>query len=342
MTVLFSENFEKLVNFIFNFYDFDKDGLISKEDVRVVLSYIPLNLKSSSGSNSSTKSSNELLKFEKENYKDRVESQDELFDLLEKCFASAEQLDYASFLSNVENVCSDIFLFILIFLMDKKPFSNMTVKEFKGRKFDCAAIRVNLTPKLQSRLIASPNLNSKFSPSVTIKKSPMMTKRITLDSDGNACKKFGNSGTSYNHIVESKNFLMKFAGANANNVGNNNNNNNTAIDSRRHVKKSGTVNNGEISVNGEKEFVGTGKENVIGNRIKNGVEEDAANNTDDDGIVKNIRVNRKKRNDLKKLEEANVTAKSKFSTMYEKSDLPIVPGVKHQALKSSDKIETLK
>jgi hypothetical protein len=329
------------VNFIFNFYDFDKDGLISKEDVRVVLSYIPLNLKSSNSNN--RKYSNALLKFEKEKFKDRVESQDELFDLLEKCFASAEQLNYANFLSVVENVCSDIFLYILIFLMDKKPFSNTTVKEFKGRKFDCPAIRVNLTPKLQSRLIASPNLNSKFSPSVTIKKSPMMTKRITLDSDGNASKKFGNSGSNSNHIAESKNFLMKFAGANANNIGHNNiNNNNTAIDNRGNVEKSGTVNNGELSVNGEKEFVGIGKESVRGIRIKNAVEEDATNNSDDDGIVKNIRVNRKKRNDLKKLEEANVTAKNKFSTMYESSDLPIVPGIKHQALKSSDKLETLK
>ena len=34
------------MKFIFNLYDFDKDGLISKEDVRVVLSYIPLNVKS--------------------------------------------------------------------------------------------------------------------------------------------------------------------------------------------------------------------------------------------------------------------------------------------------------
>jgi Ca2+-binding EF-hand superfamily protein len=45
MTQLFCENFEKLATFIFNFYDFDKDGLISKEDIRTVLSYIPLNTK---------------------------------------------------------------------------------------------------------------------------------------------------------------------------------------------------------------------------------------------------------------------------------------------------------
>jgi Ca2+-binding EF-hand superfamily protein len=42
MTVLFSESFDKLSTFIFNLYDFNKDGLISKEDIRVVLSYVPI------------------------------------------------------------------------------------------------------------------------------------------------------------------------------------------------------------------------------------------------------------------------------------------------------------
>ena len=38
-----SESYDKHEKFIFDFYDFDKDGLISKEDVQVVLSYIPFN-----------------------------------------------------------------------------------------------------------------------------------------------------------------------------------------------------------------------------------------------------------------------------------------------------------
>jgi Ca2+-binding EF-hand superfamily protein len=60
LSTLFSDSTDKIEKFIFQLYDFDKDGLISREDVRVVLSYIPLNVRS--------KVSSEFnLKFEKYN-----------------------------------------------------------------------------------------------------------------------------------------------------------------------------------------------------------------------------------------------------------------------------------
>ena len=42
MLILFTGSFDQLIKMIFDFYDFNKDGKISREDVRVVLSYIPL------------------------------------------------------------------------------------------------------------------------------------------------------------------------------------------------------------------------------------------------------------------------------------------------------------
>ncbi len=58
MKMLFSETFDNFVKFIFDFYDFDKDGKISKEDIQIVLSYIPLN-------STKEKLSGYKLKFEK-------------------------------------------------------------------------------------------------------------------------------------------------------------------------------------------------------------------------------------------------------------------------------------
>lgn len=45
MTLLFSEIFQHLASFVYKFYEFDRDGFITKEDVRVVLSYVPLQKK---------------------------------------------------------------------------------------------------------------------------------------------------------------------------------------------------------------------------------------------------------------------------------------------------------
>ena len=40
MDILFCGNLNKNLRFIFDFYDFDGDGKISKEDIRTVLSYV--------------------------------------------------------------------------------------------------------------------------------------------------------------------------------------------------------------------------------------------------------------------------------------------------------------
>ena len=75
MVKLFSGHLENLLHFIFCFYDFDKDGKVSKEDMRIVLSYVPLNIK---------RLKKKTLKFEKENFNDRLESQNELHEKMKK------------------------------------------------------------------------------------------------------------------------------------------------------------------------------------------------------------------------------------------------------------------
>jgi len=42
MTTLYTGTYDQLVNLIFELYDFDKDGKLCREDIRIVLSYIPL------------------------------------------------------------------------------------------------------------------------------------------------------------------------------------------------------------------------------------------------------------------------------------------------------------
>ena len=163
MTTLFTENFGKLIKFIFRFYDFDRDNYISHEDIRVVLSYIPLNTQKKIHGN----------KFENLDYKDRIESQDELQIMLDSIFEKHKRLDFNTFTRIVENQNSEVCLYILIFLLEKKPFSNSTLQSYEKVLKDS----IKSQDMIVSRLIASPSLNSKFSPCITIQKSPSMVRK---------------------------------------------------------------------------------------------------------------------------------------------------------------------
>ena len=205
MNTLFSEGFLNLSKFIFKFYDFDNDGKITKDDIRVVISYIPLN---------SEQYSNLKLKYEKSEFKDRIESQNELHQLLETSFGKETFIDYKQFLNIVQNVSSEIFLYTLIYIMDKKPFSKDALVEFKASKTKTpvSTIRTIKSPEVISSkiLIASPSLNSKFTSSVTISNSPTMSKR-----EINSLPGVGNN-------VDSKNMLMKLAGKESKDANNTN------------------------------------------------------------------------------------------------------------------------
>ena len=80
MRTLFYEDYEKNSRFIFDFYDFDNDGKISQEDIRVVLSYITLTYMEPNNSEK------KIIDGINISYKNRLTSQEELCDILNNCF----------------------------------------------------------------------------------------------------------------------------------------------------------------------------------------------------------------------------------------------------------------
>ena len=181
MVKLFSGNLEELLQFIFSFYDFNKDGKVSKEDMRIVLSYVPLNTK--------RLKKKKALKYEKENFDDRLESQSELHDKLDLVFKETPALNEEKFKELIKNKNSDLFLYILVFLLEKRPFNKETVKNLENiKKSPQLSINKN---KSSSNLIASPNLNSKFSSSTIISKSPIFKSRISETLGGKKLNKLG-------------------------------------------------------------------------------------------------------------------------------------------------------
>ena len=138
MNILFCENFEKTVRFIFDFYDFDGDGKISKEDIRTVLSYVTftnendLEKEKSINLNNNLDNKEKMNKISKKLYESSVKNQNQLIELLEKCFKDQKDfIDYITFENIIENINPDIYFMIYIFLLEKKPFSFKSLELYK-------------------------------------------------------------------------------------------------------------------------------------------------------------------------------------------------------------------
>ena len=166
MKSLFSqeESFDSLAKFIFNLYDFNSTGIIKKDDVRVVLSYVPLQR------NDTSTAIKDNIEIVEDKFEDRVESQEQLFHILNIAFKKKDEMNFEEYLNVIKNVNSDIFILLLMFLLEKKPFSSYSIQLYALNP-DTSKL-VSSTPKLQPQKIASPSLQSRFlSPKLKNKKN---------------------------------------------------------------------------------------------------------------------------------------------------------------------------
>lgn len=152
MCRLYLGNFEQTVELIFDIFDFDKDGQITRGDVKVLLSYLPLK--------------KDNLKVE---YKFQMESLDEIEEILNHTFPKGrESLKLEEFTKVIEFNKSDVYLQLLCFLYQKKPFNEENVNMLKlYRRKSLQEMSTNdkmfLSPQTVKRL-PSPNRKSVFSP----------------------------------------------------------------------------------------------------------------------------------------------------------------------------------
>jgi len=101
-------------------------------------------------------------------YKHRLTSQEELSDILNKCFTDnkhikSSKIDFKDFKYIIENINSDIYLMIFLFLLEKKPFSNKNIQSYEYHSKNNS--RKNSPSKGKTnKLLASPTKNANFSP----------------------------------------------------------------------------------------------------------------------------------------------------------------------------------
>lgn len=157
---IYYSNFDNQVKLVFDIYDFNKDGFITKEDVRIILSYIPM-LK-----DDSSKAEKEGV-FSQEgggadDYNSRVKIQEEISELLDLVFKEKEKLNLEEFQKINEEETSDMLVPVLALLREKLPCSETFYKyqrEFEAKE----GVKTTDKPK-KTKTIASPRILKSLSP----------------------------------------------------------------------------------------------------------------------------------------------------------------------------------
>ena len=125
MNNLFCDDYQNSLRFIFDFYDFDGNGKISKEDIRTVLSYVQFSNRKNNKKETKTLDTKQL-------YENSVKDQYQLNEILEKCFENmGEEINFDDFVMIIETINSEIFFIIYIFLLQNRPFSEKTVNLYQ-------------------------------------------------------------------------------------------------------------------------------------------------------------------------------------------------------------------
>jgi len=163
MFKLYSSDFNIKMKFIFDMYDFDKDGTISKEDVCTMLSSLPVDKLNIKG----------WLKEEKpqvqgnlnEDYKDRAEGQAELYYMTDFCFKEKPKLNLEEFKEVCEKVSSDMFLSLFFIIKQKFP-SISQFRRYEQIIKGSSENKIIKSPEknVTNQVLASPKILTRFSP----------------------------------------------------------------------------------------------------------------------------------------------------------------------------------
>ena len=139
MLILYNGKYNELTKFIFDFYDFDKDGRIIYEDVKQI----------------------ELLILPSQFHNDEVfECINNTLDLF---FEKSRFMNYERFIEVLRNTNSDIFMNLMIYFYVNKPFSNDIINYYLSDKRLSDEITVPKTSKLvlKKTLTMSDNENKR-------------------------------------------------------------------------------------------------------------------------------------------------------------------------------------
>lgn len=122
MFKIYYSKFEDQVKLVFDIYDFDKDGYITKEDVRIILSYVPV-LRDENAEEREKEGTFSQGGGGYDEFHTRVKIQEEISELIDLVFKDKDKIDLAEFQEINETITSDMLVTVLSLLRDKLPCS---------------------------------------------------------------------------------------------------------------------------------------------------------------------------------------------------------------------------
>ena len=169
MNKLYNGSYQDTIKLIFDILDFNHDGFIEKDDAKMILSLLPLKTDKS-----------------KVEYKYQMQSLEEITEIINSTFGKSKKLNLEEFQNTVEKHKSDIFIQIICFLYQKKPFTENNINVLKSSKKSLPNDLILQTPQLKNKdscgniLLPSPLKNTSLSPASIFLKSNMIKTPFSL------------------------------------------------------------------------------------------------------------------------------------------------------------------
>ena len=119
-----------LSKFVFDLYDTDRDGLVSKSDIKLLLNYLPVD--------KNLRHKYIIKDFANINYNDTVNNQKIIEKVINKAYVNEFKnlINYDDFNFIIQNKCSDIFIAVLVYLYEAKPFNDDVIKIYSYTDYD--------------------------------------------------------------------------------------------------------------------------------------------------------------------------------------------------------------
>ena len=302
LSIIFCEEIYSLIEFIFLFYDFDYDGFITSEDIHAIMSYIPVI----------------------NSFHDMIDIEEEIQNTLEEIFVDEKNKinlnEFTDLIINKERY--EIFIPIISFFFEQKPFSNQEINFFYGNLLNDNNLNNNndkekfykIEGKIKLKIIKDDNIGKDLENKIIFNFDKNSYNKLSYqndnldindDSDENKIFPFNNNKDNENNNI---NIINNDNNDNSTDsyVENNENNNNFKEEKNNNINDSYDENTNNINIiENEKEEDNNDNINIIEN------EEDESYKGNDIDNIKNNLQNLSKLSSLSKKESLNSFSLSK-------------------------------